>query len=131
MSVLHSRWRAPCCQWSPFCAPRTQTLLLHAAKSWWNWVRVHALPVSERPPSMTRWFAFSSLFTTTGCTAMEVTVDTVDFPRVVRELVAAVGDRCCIGCGTAMTLDDVSVEPAFRDVCTAAGSPSAASVGVP
>jgi len=47
------------------------------------------------------------LVTELGATAIEVTVDTVDFERVLSSLVTAVGDRALVGVGTVMHAADV------------------------
>ena len=42
-----------------------------------------------------------------GCSALEVTLDSVDFERVLSTLVARVGDFCCVGVGTVQDAADV------------------------
>ena len=44
----------------------------------------------------------------TGCKALEVTLDSVGFEGIVQQLVSSIGDRCCVGAGTVVTLDEVS-----------------------
>ena len=44
-----------------------------------------------------------------GCRALEVTLDTVDFARVLTGLVEQVGDRCLVGVGTVMDVAEVAV----------------------
>ena len=43
-----------------------------------------------------------------GCLALEVTTDTVEFPRVLRELVRRCGAKAAVGVGTVMQAKDVS-----------------------
>ena len=42
-----------------------------------------------------------------GCSALEVTLDSVEFERVLSTLVARVGDFCCVGVGTVQDAADV------------------------
>ena len=44
-----------------------------------------------------------------GCKAIEVTTDSVNFPELLSELVRRVGDRCVVGVGTIMTMDQLRV----------------------
>ena len=43
-----------------------------------------------------------------GATAIEVTLDTVEFPRVLSALVTAVGHKAQVGVGTVMRADEPS-----------------------
>jgi 2-dehydro-3-deoxyphosphogluconate aldolase / (4S)-4-hydroxy-2-oxoglutarate aldolase len=47
-----------------------------------------------------------------GCKALEVTADSDDFPNLLRDLRAAVGDTCLVGAGTLMSAHDVEVAAA-------------------
>jgi 2-dehydro-3-deoxyphosphogalactonate aldolase len=48
-----------------------------------------------------------------GCTALEVTVDSVGFFDLVTRLRAVLGDRCLVGAGTVTNHDEVFRSCAF------------------
>lgn len=61
-----------------------------------------------------------------GCKALEVTLDSVGFEGIVQQLVSSIGDRCCVGAGTVVTLDEVSKpgsEPMSKSRGVRSGTP--------